>query len=290
MESTWASDVEGLALDHGVAVAVAVPKKTKTNNNKAKRHTFPRLTCGDSHPFIEQQDKKDLAIFKCLVVSKPFAVGKGHGITEAWTAAVEEINAQPDDDGTLLFNPPVSVKTVRDRFDGAMKIVATLDNNVPFRSGLDDEDAPNELQTLLEDLLSMCNSFNTAALEVKDSTVAKKKKDRESAKAIQQAAIGNWVSLHQPTPDSDDDASGDNSDKKSSVNSASKRNRVSIGDKADTIREMLEERRANRKAKMEARQLEQQQQQQLMQQQLQVSLQMVAMLKALTDQLNNRNN
>ena len=87
--------------DHGaaaVAVAAAVPKKA--NNNKPKRHSFPRLSCGDSHPFLQQQDKKDLAIFKCLVVSKPFAVGKGQGVTEAWTAAVEEINAQPDDDGT----------------------------------------------------------------------------------------------------------------------------------------------------------------------------------------------
>jgi hypothetical protein len=289
MASTCFSDDEASAPDHGVAVAVA----NKTNNNKPKRHTFPRLQKGDSYPFLEDQDKKDLAIFKCLMLSKPFAVGKGKGLTEAWAAAVAEINEQPDVDGSVLFNPPISVKTVRERFDGAMKIIAALDNAVPFRSGNDDEDAPNELRTLCEDLLSIRNSFDTAALEVKDSTVAKKKKDREAAKAIQQAAIGNWVSFNQPTPESDDSA--EDSDKKSSVanstsSSASKRNRVSIGDRADMIKELLEERKANRKAKLEAREEKQQQQHQLMQQQLQVSLQMVAMLKALTDQLNNRNN
>lgn len=269
---------------------------------KKKRNVFPRFKQGICYPFLECNDERDMTIFKCLMLSKPFAVGKGQGLTKSWEAAVEEINKQVDFvSGDLIFDPPVSVKTVRDRFDGAMKIIAELDNAVPFRSGNDDEDSPNELRTILEDLLSMKVSFESAAATVKETTVAKKKKDRDAAKAIQEAAIGQWASAKLTDTDSSDEAN--NSPESSGEKKNVKRNRSSLINSYASMNEIMEERRQERKAKSERKaaeralkhrlveeQLAERAQQRLLaEQQTQVTLQMVAMLKSIAEQLKNNN-
>lgn len=262
---------------------------------KKGRHVFPRLKKGDSYPFLEEVDVKDLTIFKCLLQSKPFAVGKGKGVKEAWASAVDEINSQLDiGSGRCVFDSPISVKTVRDRFDGAMKIIAKLDNNVPFRSGNDDEDSPNELRVILEDLSAMKTSFESAQSDVKDGTMAKKKKDRDAAKAIQEAAIGNWQAGMKESSLSSDSDSGE-AEQQSTVKK--RRRGVSMDDKTTTLKNIMLERNAQRQTQeaLQREQLELQKEQmqaqrQLMEQQVQLSMNMCNMLKTMADEMKNNRN
>jgi hypothetical protein len=202
---------QGKARMDDVTVVADVPLASSVNGDldcgggSKKRHTFPRLstTKGDKtcHPFIDEPDEKELVMYRCLLVAKPFATPKGKGITEAWNAAVKEINCQVDfASGRLVFDPPIPVKTVRERFEGVMKIVKKLQEEVPFRSGEDDEAEPNEMMVLLEDMYEMKTSFEGGQSTAKESAIAKKKKDREAAKAIQQAAIGDWSACKTPKP------------------------------------------------------------------------------------------
>jgi hypothetical protein len=74
----------------------------------------------------------------------------------------KEINEQRHmKTGHLHFNPPISVKTMRKWFEGAMKIVKELNANIPFRSGHDDEEEPSQMLIVLEDLYKQKTSFDS---------------------------------------------------------------------------------------------------------------------------------
>jgi hypothetical protein len=148
-------------------------------------------------------------------VSKPFATAKYKGVTEAWAAAVADINKQRDmKTGVLLFDPPISVKAVRDRFDAVMKIAKEIQANVPFRSGKDDEEEPTPMMQIIDDLLEMKTSFESIQTGVKDGTLAKKKKDGEAVKSIQQASLGGWVVRKASTSSSSESESDASKPKK----------------------------------------------------------------------------
>ena len=305
--------------DESIVVVVPAPTADVPTQPKpkTKRQSFPRLQKGNGYPFLEECDVKDLTIFKGLAVSQPFAVGKGKGLTTAWANAVAEMNEQLNPvTGEHVFDPPIAVKTVRDRFEGAMKVIAKIDNSIPFRSGTDDEDSPNELRGLLEDLLSQKKDAESAAAEVKDGTMAKKKQDREAAKEIQLAALGIWSSAEVLSESESADESPESGDTKKPLG---KRKSTSDTNNTASIKEMLEERRIDRvnKANLRAQERAQQQAQQrelaerqLAQQQqladrqseqadrqaaqadrqMEVTLQMCAMLKGLTEKLSSNNN
>jgi hypothetical protein len=131
-----------------LAASAGGPKVTKHRNR------FPKMRKGEhEYPFLERPCTRDLTIFKCLLISQPFRVGKGL-LTNAWASAVKDINGQVDiHSGEKVFDPPLAVKTIRERFKDAMSIIATINNRVAFQSGCDDEASPNELRRVLEDLL-----------------------------------------------------------------------------------------------------------------------------------------
>jgi hypothetical protein len=95
---------------------------------KQKRNVFRRLRHGDTYPFLlHPPDAKEVMMYRCLAISKPFATPKYKGITEAWTIAVAEINNQRDPTtGQRVFDPPIAVKPARERFESAMAIVKHL--------------------------------------------------------------------------------------------------------------------------------------------------------------------
>jgi hypothetical protein len=186
----------GGADDDGRVLEVPSPTDSAGTAGKAvkkTRHVFNRFKGTDKdgnavYHFLDTPDVKEYAMYSCLAVSKPFATTKWNGVTAAWTTAVNEINQQSNmETGRLHFDPPVSMKTVRERFEGAMKIVKELSANVPFRSGEDDEEEPSQLLVCLEDLYEQKTSFDTNKEDKKDSETAKKKKSRNDAKAIQEA-------------------------------------------------------------------------------------------------------
>jgi hypothetical protein len=131
-----------------LAASAGGPKATKHRNR------FPKMRKGENkYPFLERPCTCNLTIFKCLLCSQPFRVGKGL-LTNAWANAVKDINAQVDPhSGEKVFDPPLAVKTVREWFKEAMLIMARINNRVAFQSGCDDEASPNELRVVLEDLL-----------------------------------------------------------------------------------------------------------------------------------------
>jgi hypothetical protein len=196
-----------------------------------KRHVFVRLMNGEAYNFLDKPDPKEEKMYACLAVTQPFCTAKYKGVTEAWTAAVADINKQRDmKTGVLLFDPHISVKAVRDRFEAVMKIAKEIQAKVPFRSGNDDEEPPTPLMQLIEDLLEMKNSFEAIQTGVKDGTLAKKKKDREAAKAIQQASLGALVARKassSSTSDSESDASSKPPKKKGKSDSNEKNPRDS---------------------------------------------------------------
>jgi hypothetical protein len=122
-----------------------------------QQHSFPPLTLQRNwtmyHPFIHEPDEKELVMYRCLMLSKPFAcTAKGMDETEAWTIAAQEINYQKNiRTGKALFDPPISAEAVRERFEAVMKIAKDVQPKVPFSFTEYDPDEP-EMITLLRDL------------------------------------------------------------------------------------------------------------------------------------------
>jgi hypothetical protein len=300
-------------IDGGVDPEVEdVPSPTDsvgaTGQRKKTRQVFRRLKKEDedgvTYPFLEQPDdkelsmyNKELSMYSCLVVSKPFATTKWNGVTAAWTAAVKEINEQVNfTTGALHFNPPISVKTVRERFEGAMKIIKELDANVPFRSGNNDEEEPSKLLMLLEDLYEQKISFDTDKAGQKDSATAKKKKSRDDAKAIQEASLGIFISRKAVT-EADELSDDDNNNKKRAKSDVPvKKSRGSLSNTLGNLAEAIEENRVEKKFDRELkRRLAEEQQQakkeqeaEKHQQQLQMNLKMMAMMDAMFQKITDK--
>jgi hypothetical protein len=228
-------------------LAIAAPKK---------RHVFVRLQNGDTYPFLVKPDVKEQKMYACLAVSQPFCTAKYKGVTEAWTAAVADINSQRDiKTHALLFDPLILVKAVRDRFEAVMKIAKDLDAKVPFRSGNDDEEEASPFQQIIEDPLEMKSSFEAIQTGVKDGTLAKRKKDREAAKAIQQASLGDFVARKASSSSSSDTESETSSKpkKKNKTDSDEKKPRVSMSNTLASFLGAVEARVTDQAAKTAAK-------------------------------------
>jgi hypothetical protein len=118
-----------------------------------------------------------------------------------------------------------------------MKLIKEICAAVPFHSGCDDEEVPNSLQSLLEDLYDLKTSFEDGVQGQKVSAVAQKKKDREAAKAIQEAAIG-WFSS------SPSDSSEEPNPKQGKTDSGEKRSRGSLRQSFDSMCESITDRKS----------------------------------------------
>jgi hypothetical protein len=191
---------------------------------KKRRNSLPVLKQTDKNGkiFLENPDDRDVTMFMILMVTKPFGTANGKGVVEAWQAAVKEMNAQVNKTTSRkLFDPPIAVRTVHWRFDNAMKLIKEICGAVPFHSRCDDEAEPNCLQSLLEDLYDLKSSFEEDQQGQKVSAVAQKKKDCEAAKAIQDAAIGQFSS-------SPSESSEESNPKRAKIDSGEKRSRGSL--------------------------------------------------------------
>ena len=226
-----------------------------------KRHVFVRLMNGDAYNFLDKPDPKEYKMYACLAVTQPFCTAKYKGVTEAWAAAVADINSQRDmTTHALLFDPPISVKAVRDRFEAVMKIAKDMQAKVPWRSGNDDEEEASPFLQIIEDLLEMKTSFEAVQTGVKDGTLAKKKKDREAAKAIQQASLGDFVarkvsSSSSSTSDTESDTSSKpkKKNKTNKTDSDEKKPRVSMSNTLASFSGAVEARATDQAVKTAAK-------------------------------------
>jgi hypothetical protein len=182
-------------------------------------------------------------MFMILMVTKLFATAKGKGVVvEVWQAAVDQMNQTINKTTCCsLFDPTIAIRTVCWRFGNAMKLIKEICAAVPFHSGCDDEDGPNSLQLLLEDLYEVKTLHEEGHQGQKISALAQKKMDREAANTIQEAAVGRF-SLSS-SEDSEEASKVTQNPKWMKTVASEKRSRGSIGSSFDSMCELIEERK-----------------------------------------------
>jgi hypothetical protein len=79
---------------------------------------------------------------------------------------------------------------MKKRFDEYIAYARKAQGEAPFRSGCDDEDAPNEVQTLVEDLYEIYSTKLEDSKVASSSAAAKKADDFAKAEALRNASLG----------------------------------------------------------------------------------------------------
>jgi hypothetical protein len=144
------------------------------------------------YPFLDDDSRMDVSFVRVLLTERPYKATYG-AVSESWDRCCHLLQEQKDPDGELIFHLPLKAKSLKTRFEAYMEFVKTDLQNVPFRSGCDDEEAPGEIKTALEDIYEDWMSFNSNQLAVKMSDLANKQKDRDAAEKLKQAALGTFV-------------------------------------------------------------------------------------------------
>jgi hypothetical protein len=141
-----------------------------------------------THPFLEETNKLDLEIAKVMLVLSPYKCKHGNK-NEAWKHAASELTQQVDG-GSHIFTNGITVKQLKDRFHKLMDFIKKFQGQVPFRSGEDDEEAPNELLQALEDLYEMFDSFQQEEALCSQKSAASRAVERNKAEALRQTSLG----------------------------------------------------------------------------------------------------
>ena len=136
-------------------IQAVIPAATTTSRNSTKRaHIWVKLYKkeGNKFVFLENTNKRDLCLFREISVSLPFEAGFGT-ITSLWKDVAERISNVQEGVGELLFGEAgVSGKACVDRFKTMMEWCGKYQQDQPFLSGCDDQEAPSELLTLIEEM------------------------------------------------------------------------------------------------------------------------------------------
>ena len=119
------------------------------------------------HPFITKRENwMDIMLLRALVVEQHFDAPSGKQ-SAAWKACEFTLSAAQDPHGNLVYGPlGLGDKAIKKRFDEYIAYAKDAQGKVPFHSGCDDKDAPNEVQTLVEDLYAIYSA------KLEDSKIA----------------------------------------------------------------------------------------------------------------------
>lgn len=169
-------------------------KSTKQVRNqwpKIDKHMLADGKKVTSHPFLEDENNHmDKVVVRHLIVEQPFLASHGSTVA-AWTEAAAKMNMElHPETGDKIFFPPLSGASLKARFDAYMKFAKSNQNEVPFNSGGDDEEAPNEIQQGIEDLFSVLESFKAQNDMSKKKAASNKKGDMAAAEMIRRASLG----------------------------------------------------------------------------------------------------
>ena len=171
-----------------------------------KRCVFPKLNFAKTvkgvkvitHPFLEKQLEAELVFCRLLASEKPFIAT--HGFVEtAWAEFTCLFNKQVDDNNCPIYGPaPMTERYAKDRFKDYVTFVKKSIETTPFRSGCDDEEEPNELQQIIEDLYEQKTSFQSETSKKRNE----KAKGKTDCDALRSALLKNYVP--KPPPGVDD--------------------------------------------------------------------------------------
>ena len=143
------------------------------------------------HPFLSADNLMDIIAVRHLIVDEPY-LSKYGDVSKAWSDCANNINADDESGkGDRIFFPPITNKTLKNRFDAYMKFASTNKANVPFRSGCDDEEEPCEIQAGIEEMHEKYVAFMDEKESEKVTVVSKKKNEARAADIIRRASLGN---------------------------------------------------------------------------------------------------
>ena len=152
---------------------------SSTKNGKVT-HTFPFLT--------DQSNWMDIMFVRHLLVDRPFEAPHGKG-TSAWESTAHYLSKAVDPDEKLIFPLGCNGRQLKSRFQELMVAMTKIGNEVPFKSGCDNEDA-SELQLGLEELLELHMSASDAASSSNAALAASKAEDKRKAENLRKASLG----------------------------------------------------------------------------------------------------
>ena len=157
----------------------------------------------------------DVYLGRQLLYDGPFSQGYEQ-VTKAWTSmAVALSKTVNPDDGSLLYGGGISVKTCKDRFAAFMAYAKEHIKHVPFESGQDDQEAPNELQRAVEEMYAMQLGIDDAKTMLTFQSAAKKEEEKAKAEAIRRASLGLLSGTDKSSLKSDKENGSNGSNKES---------------------------------------------------------------------------
>ena len=150
-------------------------------------------TVTNTYPFLtDQSNWMDIMFVRHLLVDKPFEAPHGKG-TSAWESTAHYLSLAVDPDGNLIFPLGCNGRQLKSRFQELMSVMKKIENEVPFTSGCDDEDA-SELQLGLEEVLELHSAASRAATNSNAASAATKADDKKENRAASTGIIGHVVS------------------------------------------------------------------------------------------------
>ena len=159
----------------------------KNTNKDGSPHTH-------SYPFLSDKTNwMDIMFARHLIVDRPFDAPHGK-LGSAWTTTAHYVSKAVDPDGNLVFPLGCNARQAKTRFQELMAVMKKMENEVPFKSGCDDEEDRSELHLLLEELLelstSAASSNATATKSTNAVSAATKAQDRKNADVLRRASVG----------------------------------------------------------------------------------------------------
>lgn len=103
----------------------------------------------------------------------------------------EHVNKEVGNDGAILFDPPVSGQTLKERFKRYMSYAKGSLSAVSRNSGCDDEAPPSEVQQGIDDLYEQYESFRFTKEQEKQQLIASRKENKDAAEIIRCAAMAS---------------------------------------------------------------------------------------------------
>jgi hypothetical protein len=144
-----------------------------------------------SHPFLEHDSPKDIALLKLLFLHQPYAAPHGSKLA-AWELFLNACHDYQDSEGnTVLLG--VSLKALKDHMKKYEQVASARSAAVPFRSGHDAEEPPNETMQLLEEFAEHYSSCKVASAEATAAAKLSAAQANVACAAIRDAALGHMV-------------------------------------------------------------------------------------------------
>ena len=124
-----------------------------------------------------------------LILKVPWEASHGNKC-KAWDAVADLCMQQKDEDGSMVFNSvTLNHKAVKERFKVLIKWIKEENNAAAYRSGCDDENAPNEILELLDNILELYQDWELNTDETIKEKADVKKRNRDAAAEIRAASL-----------------------------------------------------------------------------------------------------